>query len=198
MIRDCLRKTFRILLLLVFLWAAYRSPEDITHFTLPGTDNKKLVPATRQKIQSLGVFLMLNRGCPFMPGFKYLLERYFVMSSIPATDVACLSMRALLARSKMLAAWSASPTISQKILAGRQMACIWVPFFVHRKVPRSESIDFSQEGSFSTIHLGILLSLCTVLGSVFNQIYWLWLMIVKPVNSYLVQKLIGICSLMRW
>lgn len=120
---------------------------------------------------------MLNLGCPFMPGFKYLLERYFVMSSIPATDVACLSMRALLARSKMLAAWSASPTISQKILAGWHMASIWVPFFVHRKVPRSESIDFSQEGSFSTIHLGILLSLCTVLGSVFNQIYWLCLMV---------------------
>ena len=120
---------------------------------------------------------MLNLGCPFLLGFKYLLERYFVMSSIPATDVACLSMRALLARSKMLAAWSASPTISQKILAGWHMASIWVPFFVHRKAPRSESIDFSQEGSFSTIHLGILLSLCTVLGSVFNQIYWLCLIV---------------------
>ena len=60
--------------------------------------------ARRRKNQSLGVFLMLNLGCPFMPGFKYLLERYFVMSSIPATDVAYLSIRALLARSKMLAA----------------------------------------------------------------------------------------------
>ena len=158
----------------------------------------KLVPTTqRRKNQSLGVFLMLNLGCPFMLGFKYLLERYFVMSSIPATDVACLSMRALLARSKMLAAWSASPTISQKILAGWHMASIWVPFFVHRKVPRSESIDFSQEGSFSTIHLGILLSLCTILSSVINQIYWLCL-IVKPLSSYLVQKLTGICSLTWW
>ena len=58
------------------------------------------------------------------------------------------------------------------------MASIWVPFFVHRKVPRSESIDFSHEGSFSTIHLGILLSLCTVLDSVFNQIYWLCLIVI--------------------
>ena len=67
------------------------------------------------------------------------------------------------------------------------MACIWAPFFVHRKVPRSESRDFSQEGSFSTIHLGILLSLCTILSSVINQIYWLCL-VVKPLYSYFVQK----------
>ena len=152
---------------------------------------------TEQKIHSSSVFLVSNLGCPVMPGFKYLLERYFVMSSIPATDVACLSMRALLARSKMLAVWSVSPTISQIMLAGWHMACIWVPFFVHRKVARSESIDFSQEGSFSTIHLGILLWLCTIRSSVLNQIYWLCL-IFTPLSSYLVQKLIGICWLMRW
>ena len=64
------------------------------------------------------------------------------------------------------------------------MASIWVPFFVHRKVPRSESIDFSQEGSFSTIHLGILLSLCTVLDSVFNQIYWLCLIVKASVFKF--------------
>ena len=143
---------------------------------------------------------MPNRDCPFMPGFKYLLERYFVMSSIPDTSLACLSIWVLLARSKMsevwVEAWSDCPKISQKMLAGWHMACIWVPFFVHRKVPRSESIDFSQEGSFSTIHLGILLSLCNILSSVINQIYWLCI-VVMILSSYLVQKLIGICSLIR-
>jgi hypothetical protein len=150
-------------------------------FTLSITN---LVPIIQQKIiyQSLSVFLNPNLGCPFILRFRYLLERYFVMSSIPDTSVACLSMRVLLllllARSKILAAsLSVCPTISQKMLAGWHIACIWVPFFVHRKVPRSESIDFSHEGSFSTIHLDILLSLCTVLSSVINQIYWLCLKI---------------------
>jgi hypothetical protein len=151
----------------------------IFSFTISITN---LVPIIQLKIidQSLGVFLNPNLGSPFIPRFKYLLERYFVMSSIPDTSVACLSMRVLLvlARSKILAAsLSVCPTISQKMLAGWDMACIWVPFFVHRKVPKSESIDFSHEGSFSTIHLGILLSLCTVLSSVINQIYWLCLKI---------------------
>ena len=110
------------------------------------------------------VFRMSNRGCPFIPGFRYLLERYFVMSPMPDTCVACLSMRVLPARSEiLLPAWSVWPIISQKMLVGLHTACIWLPFFVHRKLPRSESIDFSHEGSFSTSHLGILLSLCTIL-----------------------------------
>src|SRR5215218_9598378 len=52
-----------------------------------------------------------------------------------------------------------------------------------RNVPRSESIDFSHDGSFSTSHLGILLSLCTILTCVVNQFiafvqsmnYWLFI-----------------------
>jgi hypothetical protein len=72
--------------------------------------------------QSLGVFLNPNLGCPFIPRFKYLLERYLAMSSIPDTNVASLVMRVLLlAISKILAALlllSVCPTISQKMLAG--------------------------------------------------------------------------------
>ncbi len=70
---------------------------------------------------------------------------------------------------EILPCWFVWPTISQKMLVGWHTACIWAPFFVHRKVPRSESIDFSHDGSFSTSHLGILLSLCTSLRSSVSQ-----------------------------
>ena len=112
---------------------------------------------------------MSNGGCLFIPGFKYLLERYLVMSSMPDTNVACLPIRALPMISEMLPTWSVCPTISQNMLVGWHTASIWVPFLVHRSVPRSESIDFSHEGSFSTSHLGILLSLCTILTFVVSQ-----------------------------
>ena len=118
------------------------------------------------------VLLKSNRGCPFTPGFRYVLERYFVMSPMPDASVACLSMRVLPIRSEIseiLPLWSTWPTISQKMLVGWHIACISVPFLVHRNIPRSESIDLSHDGSFSTSHLGILLSLCTILRSVVNQ-----------------------------
>ena len=121
------------------------------------------------KYHCLKVFLKSNRGCPFGLGLRYLLERYFVMSPMPDTTVACLSMRDLPIISEILPPWSAWPTISQKMLVGWHIACIPVPFLVHRNVLRSESIDLSHDGSFSTSHLGILLSLCTVLRLVVNQ-----------------------------
>src|SRR5687767_10244496 len=94
-----------------------------------------------------------------MPGFRYLLERYFAMSPAPAASAACLSVRMLAAMSER-PAWSVWPVMSQNMLAGWHVACMPVPFFVHFNIPRSESIDFSHDGSLSTSHLGILLLSC--------------------------------------
>ena len=48
------------------------------------------------------------------------------------------------------------------------MACMPVPFFVHLIIPRSESMDFSHDGSLSTNHLGILASLSCITGVCFD------------------------------
>jgi hypothetical protein len=68
---------------------------------------------------SLAAFFEPNNGCRFIPGFRYLLERYFVMPSMPETDVEFGSIYVLRVRSGILPPrCSGWPMISQKMLVG--------------------------------------------------------------------------------
>ena len=76
-----------------------------THQTLSSSSyqlKKSEIYDITKRCQPLGFFLRSNRGCPFMPGLRYLLERYFVMSSTPDKCFACLSTRVLPSIPKIL------------------------------------------------------------------------------------------------
>jgi hypothetical protein len=69
--------------------------KDISHLVFEILITKAYDMA-KKLYQSPGPFLLIpNLGCPFMPGFRYLLERYLVMSPIPDPSAADLSMRVL-------------------------------------------------------------------------------------------------------
>src|SRR5581483_1617872 len=114
------------------------------------------------------VFRRSKRG-PLIPGFRYLLDRYFVMSPVPDERAAALSILMLAAMSDRPAWLSLCPKISQNMPVGWHTAWMLVPFFVHLSIPRSESIDFSHDGSLSTSHLGIRLLSCITLMSFVSQ-----------------------------
>src|SRR5688572_19400645 len=84
------------------------------------------------------------------------------MSLAPAVDSFCIFAKPD-AMSVRPADVSSCPRISQNMLLAVPTAVIPDPFFVQRCTPRFESIDFSHDGSFSTIQRGILLLPCIIL-----------------------------------
>jgi hypothetical protein len=114
--------------------------------------------------EDLNDLLRSGRG-PFIPGFRYRLVRNFEMSSAPpAEDEVCILFATRDAASERPTdVCSSAPIKSQSMLVGEHTAVTPVPFFVHFSIPTLESIDFSQDGSFSTTHLGILLFPCCMI-----------------------------------